>query len=139
MKNSYLKVKNENQKMFNSFPLFFAFNQKQFKEGTATLKTKCPNDVLSVGHGCYILKKDEKNFDDLINEMNLKMDDLLSTYQGAYDAFIYELGNHEYCITFDLTDTMDALGLSFKDVKSKDFLLKALEAATRDYLESAEY
>jgi len=31
--NSYLELKEKHQKEVNEFPMFFAFNDKQFKEG----------------------------------------------------------------------------------------------------------
>jgi hypothetical protein len=43
--------------------------------------------------------------------------------------FNYELGNHEYCITHDLTDTLDALGLTLEEVNADPMMADALKRA----------
>ena len=35
------------------------------------------------------------------------------------EALAYELRNHEYCITYDPSDALDALGLKREDVSQK--------------------
>ena len=53
---SYLELKWKHQKEFNEFPMFFAFNRKQFDEGMKTLGLK-PNQTNKVysfdGGGFY--------------------------------------------------------------------------------------
>ena len=44
---SYLELKWKHQKEFNEFPMFFAFNRKQFDEGMKTLGLK-PNQTNKV-------------------------------------------------------------------------------------------
>lgn len=41
---SYLELKKKHQKEFNEFPMFFAFNQKQFDEGMYIIRVEAkPN------------------------------------------------------------------------------------------------
>lgn len=57
-----------------------------------------------------------------------------------YDMFLYELANHEYCITYDYEETFDALGLTEKQVNADKRLIHGLQKARKDYLKnSSEY
>ena len=51
-----------------------------------------------------------------------------------YDMFYTELANHEYCITYELDDTLYALGLSVNKINADKRLLHGLEKAIRQYL-----
>lgn len=56
------------------------------------------------------------------------------------DMFLYELANHEYCITYDLEPTLDALHLSEDDVLNDEKLMHELKLAKAEYLKShSEY
>ena len=54
------------------------------------------------------------------------------------DMFLYELANHEYCITYDLEDTLDALCLTVDEINSDKRLLRGLEKALSQYLKDLE-
>ena len=51
-----------------------------------------------------------------------------------FDMFVYELANHEYCITYDLEDTLDALGLTPEEVNADKRLSHGLNKAIKTYL-----
>ena len=53
-------------------------------------------------------------------------------------AFIYELANHEYCITYNVDDTLDALNITLEELKNDERLKKILKEATNEYLENSE-
>ena len=57
----------------------------------------------------------------------------------AIEAFIYELGNHEYCITYDLEPTLSSLGLDFKDLEENAELQSWMIEARRTYLNGCDY
>ena len=54
------------------------------------------------------------------------------------DMFLYELANHEYCITYDLEPTLAALQLTEDEVLNDDRLLNGLKLAKAEYLRSVE-
>ena len=37
--------------------------------------------------------------------------------------FSYELANHEYCITYDIEPTLDALGLTLDEINKRAYLV----------------
>jgi hypothetical protein len=53
-----------------------------------------------------------------------------------FEMFNYELANHEYCITGELDDTLDALGLTIEEINADPKMADALKraiAAQGDY------
>ena len=55
-----------------------------------------------------------------------------------YQMFLYELANHEYCITYDYEDTFNALGLTIDEINADKRLLHGLRKATKEYLKYSE-
>ena len=58
--------------------------------------------------------------------------------QYAYEAFLYELGNHEFCITYEVEPTLAAIGLTEDEVLNDCRLAAIFKEAKRDYLASCE-
>lgn len=48
-----------------------------------------------------------------------------------FDMFNYELANHEYVITYNITDTLEALGLTADDINNNPLLAKGLKMARK--------
>ncbi|WP_290063493.1 DUF7659 family protein [Paraclostridium bifermentans] len=133
--NKYRELKEKQGKELNEFPMMFAFSNKQFAEGMAKLglKENETNKLLSIGAGGFIRKSDRKAFDDMFvrQEKELKKaiaEDL--TGEGfIYNMFNYELGNHEYCITWELDETLNTLGLTMEEINSNEKLSHGLKKA----------
>lgn len=140
----YLELKNNNQKIFNDFSekyiyWIFAFSSKEFedklKENNLT-----KDDIVSIGAGGFI-KKEHRDL--YLNEMNrLNNDDPFKQIKHddaeVKKAFIYELANHEYCITYNLDDTLEELGITEEEIKKDARLKKLLKEAVSEYLENRE-
>ena len=144
MKNQYQILKDKQQKEFNAFPMGAAFSQKQFEE----MMTKWglfPTDtdkILHIGSGCYIRKTDREAFHELVDRLDREKQEAIAadtTGDGIIkDMFLYELANHEYCITYDLDDTLDALGLTVDEINADPRLLRGLEKALTQYLKDTK-
>lgn len=136
--NKYVELKNKLQKEFDEFPFGFAFSNEQFEKMKEELGVKENNELISIGAGGYIRKSDEKALDDLINGKELRMKEAIDqdkTGEGFIkDMFLYELANHEYCITYELEDTLNALDLTYEDIMNDDRLRLGLELAKNEYL-----
>ena len=130
--NKYTELKSKHQKEVDAFPFGFAFNQKQFDE----MMTKwglTPDDtdkIYSIGGGGYVRKSDADAMHKMFerHELERKMarkrgDDYL------FEMFNYELGNHEYSYTQDLTDTLEALGLTMNEINEDPRMADALKRA----------
>lgn len=140
----YTELKAKHQKEVSNFPLFFAFGVNQFNEMLDKMDIKSMEEakekILSMGAGCYILKKDVPAYDAMVErqEKERKQARKDKGFQYYYDAFLYELGNHEYCVTADLTDTLDALGMTLKEISKDEVKKSALLKAMEEYIKGVE-
>ena len=136
----YEELKNRQAKDYNELPLFFAFSNNQFNEEMLRLGLT-PEDkdkIVSLGAGTFIKKTDRHLVKDLFKKHTEELAEAREDVQYLYDMFLYELGNHEYCITYDATDTLRALSLTIEDVNNDERMKKALIKATTDYLKFYE-
>lgn len=140
MTNKYDEVKQKHQKIVNDFPMKFAFSDEQFNRGMKELGLD-PNDtdkVVSISGGGFIRKTDIKRFCDMWDTLRKEHNDLIKadkTGEGYIkDMFVSELKNHEYGYTYELDDTLDALELTYEQVKNSPILSHGLELARKEVL-----
>ena len=139
--NQYAELRDKIQKEYDEFPIGFAFSDKQFEEQMEKLGlTKDDTDkVVSIGAGGFIRKDDVEKFKELnrrSNEAEQEAMDNDKTGEGYIkDMFDYELANHEYGYTYDLTDTLEAVGLTMEDIQNDERLKRGLELALKRYRE----
>ena len=140
--NAYQQMKDRQQKEFDAFPLGAAFSNKQFEEMMQKwgLTANDTDKICSLGAGTYIRKTDKEAFCALINRLNSEKENAIAadlTGDGfIFDMFVYELANHEYCITYDLEDTLDALGLTAEQINADKRLTHGLNKAIKHYLKN---
>lgn len=141
--NTYKQLKDKHQAETDAFPIGAAFSDKQFIEMMQKFGLSVDNKdkILSLGCGCFIRKSDETAFDEMIERHRLEMKDAIASDKTGeefiYDMFTYELANHEYCVTNDLEETLNALELSVDEVNDDERLLHGLNKACKDYSRSA--
>ena len=127
----YTELKAKHQAEVDAFPFGFAFNQKQFEE----MMTKwglTPDDtdkIYSIGGGGYIRKSDSKAMSEMFDRHEAERKAAMQDDEYLYEMFNYELANHEYCITYDLDNTLDALGLTIDEIKADPRMLHILKRA----------
>ena len=130
--NKYTSLKSKQQAEVDAFPFGFAFNQKQFEEMMIKwgLTPDDTDKIYSIGGGGYVRKSDAEAMHKMFerHELERKMarkhgDDYL------FEMFNYELANHEYSYTQDLTDTLDALGLTIDEINTDPRMADALKRA----------
>ena len=126
---NYQQLKQKHQDEFEAFPIFFAFNQKQFADGMKKLSVLSRGELLDVGYGGYIRKIDEKSFDEMLKRHEEEKRIALQDKEFLIGALRYELANHEYCITYDASDALVAVGISL----DSDFNKKCFEEALIQY------
>lgn len=142
--NKYTELKIKQEKEINAFPLGAAFDNKQFAEMMNKWGfTESDTDkIYSIGGGCYIRKNDREAFHEMFDRHEKERKAAIAadtTGKGyIYDMFYAELSNHEYCITYDLTDTLCALGLSVEEINADKRLLHGLDKAIKQYLKDCE-
>ena len=137
---NYRDLKEKHQKEVNDFPLFAAFSNEQFKKAMEErgLKETDTDKIIKIGCGCFILKKDRHLFHEMMDRHEEERKEALKDDEYIYTMFRYELANHEYCITYDYEDTLEALGFTFEQVREDERLYSALLKAKKDYLNNCE-
>jgi hypothetical protein len=145
--NKYAEMKERQQARINALPLMFAFSQKQFKEGMEKwgLTENDTNKIYKLGStGGFYRREDSKLIFSTFEESAIEMQEAIQADSDGTgfikDMFLYELANHEYCITYDLEPTLAALNLSEDDVLNDKRLLNGLKLAKAEYIRStADY
>lgn len=141
--NAYQQLKDRQQKEMNAFPLGAAFSNQQFEEMMHKwgLTKNDTDKICSLVYGCFIRKSDKKRFLEMSARFTKEMQDAIAadkTGDGFIcDMFLYELANHEYCITYDYEETFDALGLTEEQVNADKRLLHGLKKARKEYLKNS--
>lgn len=134
MKNLYLELKNKHSEELNNFPMAFAFSDKQFQEGLDKLGVT-KDEACSVPGGGFIRKTDSKALMDMFLRHSKEEEEAIAADKDGtgyiYQAFVYELNNHEHCITCDVTDTLDSLGLTMEEIEANPIMKAALIKAKR--------
>lgn len=142
--NSYVEMKERHQKEVNEFPMKFAFSDEQFKRAMEELGLT-ENDldkVVSIGAGGFIRKTDVKAYKEMGERQYKEFREAIEKDKVGdgfiKEMFLYELANHEYIITREIDDTLDALGLTDNDIRNNNNLRTGLLLAEKEYLEQYE-
>lgn len=142
--NAYVEMKERHQKRVNDLPIKFAFSMQQFREAMESWGLT-ENDTDKIykmgGTSGFYRREDSKLIFSTLEENQIEMKAAISNdLDGSgfiKDMFLYELGNHEYCITYDLEPTLDALGLTEDEVLNNPALVNGLKLARKEYLDHA--
>ena len=141
---SYEAMQKRHQQEVNAFPMKWAFNNRQLEQGMRELglNPSQTNEIVGIGGGGFIRRSDRQAFIDMFKRQNAEQKAALAAQKTgdeyAYQMFLHELGNHEYVITGDLSDTLDACGLSAEQINNAPKLRRALARAIKDYMEATD-
>jgi hypothetical protein len=115
------------KEIFDEIGVIFAFSNEQFD------RQKKENTVyVSLGGGLILPKENVKTFIEKTEELGQYFCNLVTKECDPIDVIVYELGNYEYCITYDLSDTKEALeNFNFSEDQYKE--------AIDIYLEKCDY
>ena len=121
--NACKQLKDKHQNEMDAFPLGAAFSKEQFEKMMQGwgLTVNDVDKICSLGCGCFIRKSDKERFLEMSARFKKEMQDAIAADKTGdgfiYEMFLYELANHEYCITYDYEETFDALSLTEKTSK----------------------
>lgn len=138
----YKRYKENRQNNFKKLPIYWAFGEQQFKELLQKLNLQdTPEDLkklVNIGCGGLMLKTDLnllKNHNETYSKEKLLFW-LTHNFKFAYGALKYEMNNHEYYYTYDITDTLESLDLTFEDIEKNAYLKLAYLRAKKDYIKA---
>jgi hypothetical protein len=140
--NRYQAMKARHQVETNAFPMFFAFSDKQFVEAMKKLGLE-PDDTDKVyslgGTGGIYRKSDAPALHDMWNRQASELSEAMKDISFAAEAFEFELENHEFIITYDTGDAIEALGLTIDEIEKNPILSKALKKAIKSQQEWKDF
>ena len=127
----YTELKAKHQKEVDAFPLGFAFNQSQFNEMMEKwgLTPDDTDKIYKIGGDGYIRKTDSDAMHEMFARHEAERKAAMNDDDYLYQMFKYELANHEYSYTQDLTDTLEALGLTMDEINAGPRMADALKRA----------
>ena len=143
--NLYKVLKDKQQARMDDFLYqyaFFAFSNEQFDRGLAKLgvaETDAEEKIRSFGSGGFVLATKAKDLMQIVNqsveEQAQAVADPETGKQFAFDMFYYELLNHEFQLTMNSAETLQALGYTWNDLKKNPVLNEALRLAQAKIIE----
>lgn len=134
MASKYFEFKKKQENLINNFEgLFWAFSEEQFKNGVKKVNATPENKIVSIGAGGYILKNKLKEFKDLNENNSKELKEKLKDKDFFYDAVLYELDNHEYCITGDESDALGTLGINENFINENNLLSEYKKAKRKSF------
>jgi len=117
---SYSEMKERHGNQVNEFEgLFWAFSNDQFAKGMETigLTEKDTKQICSIGMGGFMRKDRKESFESLFDRQGQERKTRLKAEKELVKALVYELANHEFCITGDPQDAVRAVGAVNLDPK----------------------
>ena len=101
-KQEYLDLKKKHEKEVSDFPIAYAFNDEQLKEALIKLGAESTKECVSIfGHGDIVKRTDAKAFIDMLGRHRKETHEkMVNDHDFAYEAFLYEMDNHEYAINW---------------------------------------
>lgn len=135
--NPYIELKNKHQKEVDAFPFGFAFSNEQFDEMMVDRFGLTPQDtdkIYSIGNGGYVRKSDAEAMNEMFERHAQEREAARKENKNdyLYYMFYYELANHEYSYTGDISDALDALGLTTQEIAANGAMNDAFVRAIRD-------
>ena len=124
----YREFKEMKQKEFNALPTMFAFSKKQLEDQIKKLNTN-KSEIVNLGYGMFMREKDLYLLDAFEGKYEAMEKELMKNDDYLLDAFLYELRNHEYIVTYEVEDALDVFGLTVEDVKNDKRMLIAINKA----------
>ena len=128
----YTELKQKHQKELADFKgIIYAFSDKQLESGLKSLGLTIADkySLEPLGFGGFILKTKKADYAAMIRSHKIEMDSLFENPESLLEALVYELENHEYCITIDDSDALCALGLDLTDIRVQAVLPRARKIA----------
>lgn len=128
----YRELKYRCQKRIDDLPIFFAFDEKQFRAGKRKIGAKHDKELVRIGSSGFMRKVDSHLLNEAMDANEKEIAEFLSDDDNLESALIYELANHEYCISYDSSEALDMLDLNAEDER----VARILQSAIKKYMDT---
>ena len=136
---TYSELKERQQQEINAFPFIWAFNESQLADGMRRLgldPEKDKDKLCSIGAGGVIRKTDADAMREMFARHRRELQEAIAADKTGdgfiFDMFSTELANHEYSYTGDVTDAVNACGLTVEQLNANPALIIGLKKAADD-------
>ena len=136
---TYKALKERQQQEINAFPFIWAFNESQLADGMRRLgldPEKDKDKLCSICAGGVIRKTDADAMREMFARHRRELQEAIAADKTGdgfiYDMFSTELANHEYSYTGDVTDAVNACGLTVEQLNANPALIIGLKKAADD-------
>lgn len=137
--NQYRAMRNRQHKEFAEVPIGAAFSDKQFREmmdGWNLDPDKDLDKIYKLPGGAFIQKKDAPMLHEVTARHGKELKDAVAADQDGSgfirDMFYAELCDHEYIVSCDLEETLDAIPFTVEEINADDRLLHGLDLAIKE-------
>lgn len=137
---AYLEMKKRHEEELSKFPIAYAFNDEQLKGALVKLGVKSKEECVTVfGYGDIVKKENAPKLIDMLKRHTKEVKDAIKNdVDFAYEAFRYEMDNHEYAINLDGDEEILAcFCISWNDIQEWGLQL-AWSKARREHFEQME-
>ena len=141
-KNLYIEFKERQQKEIDNLPIYFAFGDRQLEERAKELGFETVDEMIKnvtgIGAGGFVKNND---LDDVLNtfkRQNEELEEALKNDNFLQSAFEYELANHEYIITYDISDALRPLGIKYDEYLKNERYINIMKKAIENYKKDME-
>lgn len=138
---NYEELKNKQQEEFNNFSndkIFYAFSDKQFKDGLN--KFNCTEkDIYNLDNGGFILKENSKDLHMLMEKFDQELKEKMQDFDFAFEAFLYEMYNYEYCFNQNVSKILKIFNLwdeKNNKISNKNYI-ESFNKAHKTYMNEA--
>ena len=102
------------------------------------LKPTDTDKIYKAPGGGFYRREDGPRLYDMMERFDQELQEAIASDKTGnsfiYEMFLYELENHEYDVTMDLDETLDALDYTPEDIRADDRLRHGLEKARLEIL-----
>lgn len=137
--NQYRAMRDRQHKEFAEVPIGAAFSDKQFREmmdGWNLDPDKDLDKIYKLPGGAFIQKKDAPMLHEVTARHGKELKDAVAEDQDGSgfirDMFYAELCDHEYIVSYDLEETLDAIPFTVEEINADDRLLHGLDLAIKE-------
>lgn len=135
---TYHELNNRHQQEVNEFfdkNGFFAFSNQQFIKGLEKFHlntTSYAGMLISIDGGGFVLKSKREEMHAMFDRHRQEMRQFQTDEKNLISSIVYELGNHEFCITEDVKEALQTLGI-FREYETDERIQKAVSKAIELY------
>lgn len=130
----YVALRKRHVKELNDFPMKYAFSDEGLDKALKELDAKVEECTSITGCGDVIRKKDVPNWIELMKRQKAELDELMEDHDVTYEAFLYEMNNHEYAINWEGdAEVLGCFGMNEEILRKKGLLSEYRRAQAAHY------